>query len=46
MSRKAYGREQPWAWWVPWILPSWAAAVFVVTTAILVIRAPRMVRRR
>jgi hypothetical protein len=66
-----YRREQPWAWWVMWILPVWAGAVFVLTlavgvapgeapptpmisgsiiailtAAILVISAPRMVRRR
>jgi hypothetical protein len=30
---KAFRQNRPWAWWVMWILPIWAASVFILTVA-------------
>src|SRR6266550_3546297 len=34
VALKPYRREQPWAWWLMWMLPLWAASVFVEMLAV------------
>ena len=31
---EGFRKNQPWSWWAMWILPIWAASVFVLTFAV------------